>query len=172
MSDARRSILRSVVSLAILALLVGVLAVWQPSGLYLWLKAAHVVAVIIWMAGMLYMPRLFVYHCKASPGSECSETFKVMERRLLTMVVNPAMILAWALGLWLAWDGGWVWSGWLHAKLTLVVALSGLHGFYARWTAHFGQDRNRHSQRFYNIVNELLVIILIVVVILVIVKPF
>ena len=140
--------------------------------LYLWLKAAHVIAVIAWMAGMLYLPRLFVYHCKAEAGSKQSETFKTMERRLLRAIINPAMIATWVLGLWLAYEGGWFRSGWLHGKLVLVVILSGLHGFFARWVRDFAADRNRHSQRFYRIINEVPTLLMIGAVILVIVKPF
>jgi len=171
-SEVTRRAIRTVVSLVITAALLGALALWRPSGLYLWLKAVHVVAVIAWMAGMLYLPRLFVYHCDAEAGSKQSETFKVMERRLLTVIINPAMIVAWVLGLWLAYDGGWLSAPWLYAKLALVVALSGLHGFYARWTAAFGADRNPHSQKFYRIINEVPTILMIGIVILVIVKPF
>jgi protoporphyrinogen IX oxidase len=98
--------LRAVIAIAITLALVGVLVLWRPSGLYAWLKALHVIAIIAWMAGMLYLPRLFVYHCDAELGSKQSETFKVMERRLLTVIINPAMVLSWALGLWLAWAGG------------------------------------------------------------------
>jgi putative membrane protein len=97
--------------------------------MYVWLKAFHVIAIIAWMAGMLYLPRLFVYHCEAEPGSKQSETFKVMERRLLHAIITPAMVVSWMLGLWLAWAGGFYAAGWLHAKLVLVVALSALHGF-------------------------------------------
>jgi putative membrane protein len=145
--------------------------------LYAWIKAFHIIAVIAWMAGMLYLPRLFVYHCNAEKGSVQSETFKVMERRLLRAIINPAMIATWLLGLWLAWDGpdsryGWFVSGWLHAKILLVVALSALHGMLARWTKDFAVDDNRHSQRFYRIINEVPTVLLILIVILVVVKPF
>src|SRR5499427_9110736 len=98
------------------------------SGLYLWFKAVHVMAVISWMAGMLYLPRLFVYHCEAEIGSRQSETFKVMERRLLRVIINPAMVVSWALGLWMVYDGAWISAYWLQSKLLLVVALSGVHG--------------------------------------------
>ena len=100
--------------------------------MYLTLKALHIIAVISWMAGMLYLPRLFVYHAAAKPGSEQSETFKVMERRLLKAIINPAMIAAWLLGAWLAWSGGWLAAPWFYAKLALVLVLSGLHGYLAR----------------------------------------
>jgi putative membrane protein len=152
--------------------LVAVLALARPSGLYPWLKAFHIIAVIAWMAGMLYLPRLFVYHCEAEPGSRQSETFKVMEQRLLRAIINPAMVVTWALGLWLAWDGGWLTAGWLYAKLVLVLAMSALHGLWARWVRDFAADRNRHSQRFYRIVNEFPTLLLIGIVILAVVKPF
>ena len=100
--------------------------------MYEWVKAFHVIAVIAWMAGMLYLPRLFVYHCEAEPGSKQSETFKVMERRLFRAIINPAMIATWLLGLWLVWQGGWHVAGWFQAKFALVVVMSGLHGFYGR----------------------------------------
>ncbi len=141
--------------------------VWYP-----WIKAVHLIAAIAWMAGMLYLPRLFVYHCAAEPGSQQSETFKVMERRLLKAIINPAMIATWALGLWLAWSVGWWASGWFHAKLALVLALSALHGLFAKWARDFAADRNRRPARFYRWVNELPTILMIGIVILVIVKPF
>ena len=140
--------------------------------MYEWLKAFHVIAVIAWMAGMLYLPRLFVYHCAAEPGSKQSETFKVMERRLLTAIINPAMVATWVLGLWLAWRGGWYASGWLQAKVVLVLMLSGLHGFLLGWARDFAADRNRHSQKFYRIINEVPTILMIAIVILAVVKPF
>jgi len=140
--------------------------------LYDWLKAFHLIAVIAWMAGMLYLPRLFVYHCEAEPGSPQSETFKSMERRLLKVIINPAMIATWALGLWLAWTGGWLTAGWLHAKLALVLILSGVHGLFARWVKDFAADRNRRSAAFYRIVNEVPTLLMIGIVILAIVKPF
>ena len=142
------------------------------AGLYPWIKALHVIAVIAWMAGMLYLPRLFVYHCDAEPGSKQSETFKVMERRLMRAIINPAMVTTWGLGLWLAWDGGWYRAGWFHAKLALVLALSALHGFFVLWVRDFGADQNRRSQRFYRFINEVPTIMMIGIVILAVVKPF
>jgi putative membrane protein len=145
--------------------------------MYDWIKAFHVIAVIAWMAGMLYLPRLFVYHCAAELGSVQSETFKVMERRLLRGIINPAMIATWVFGLWLAWLGpdshyGWFASGWLQAKILLVLALSAVHGLLARWRTDFAADRNRHSQRFYKIINEVPTVLLIIIVLLVVLKPF
>jgi len=140
--------------------------------MYAWIKAFHVIAVIAWMAGMLYLPRLFVYHCDAPVGSAQSETFKVMERRLLKVIINPAMIMTWALGLWLGWQGGWFGAPWLHAKIFLVLVLSGLHGFMIRWVRDFDRDGNRHSQKFYRIINEVPTALMIGIVILAVVKPF
>ena len=140
--------------------------------MYEWLKAFHVIAIIAWMAGMLYLPRLFVYHCEAEPSSRQSETFKVMERRLLKAIINPAMIASWALGLWLAWRGGWYAAGWLQAKVVLALMLSGMHGFFVVWVRDFAADRNRHSQRFYRIINEVPTILMIGIVVLAVVKPF
>ena len=145
--------------------------------IYGWIKAFHIIAVIAWMAGMLYLPRLFVYHCAAEKGSVQSETFKVMEHRLLRAIINPAMIATWVLGLWLAWLGpdsslGWFASGWLQAKLAFVVILSALHGLFARWVKDFAADRNRNSQKFYRIINEIPTVLMIVIVILVVLKPF
>jgi len=140
--------------------------------MYDWLKAVHVIAIIAWMAGMLYLPRLFVYHCGTPAGSELSETFKLMERRLLKVIINPAMILSWILGVWLGVAGGWFSSGWLSLKLVLVLALAALHGFYVRWVRDFARDQNRHSARFYRIVNEVPTVLLIGIVILAVVKPF
>jgi putative membrane protein len=140
--------------------------------MYLWIKAFHVIAVIAWMAGMLYLPRLFVYHCDAEKGSVQSETFKVMERRLLKAIINPAMIVAWVLGLYLAWEGGWFRSGWLHGKLALVLGLSAVHGLYARWVRDFAADRNTRPARFYRVWNEAPTVLLVGIVILVVVKPF
>jgi len=139
---------------------------------YEWIKALHVIAVISWMAGMLYLPRLFVYHCEAEAGSKQSETFKVMERRLLKAIINPAMIVTWLTGLYLAWAGHWFSSSWLHGKLLLVVLLSGVHGFFSRCVKDFAADRNQRSQKFYRIINEVPTVLMIGAVILVVVKPF
>jgi putative membrane protein len=145
---------------------------WQDDAMYDWLKAFHVIAVISWMAGMLYLPRLFVYHCDALIGSKESETFKLMERRLLKVIINPAMIATWLLGLWLGWTGSWFGAGWLQAKIVLVLMLSGVHGFLVRWTRDFERDRNRRSAGFYRIINEVPTVLMIAIVILAVVKPF
>lgn len=170
--NAKNRWLPAIIGVGVTAALVAILFVWRPSHLYLWFKAVHVMAVISWMAGMLYLPRLFVYHCGAEPGSRQSETFKVMERRLLRGIVNPAMVVSWTLGLWMIYDGGWISAHWLHVKLALVVALSAFHGMLARWTADFAVDHNRHSERFYRIANEIPALLLIGIVIMVVIKPF
>ncbi len=140
--------------------------------MYEWAKALHIIAVISWMAGMLYLPRLFVYHCDAEIGSKQSETFKVMERRLLKAIINPAMIATWILGLYLAWSAGWFTSGWFHAKLFLVLVMSGVHGFLTSRVRDFALDRNTRSAKFYKIINEVPTVLMILIVILVVVKPF
>ncbi|HEY0569573.1 MAG TPA: protoporphyrinogen oxidase HemJ [Xanthobacteraceae bacterium] len=140
--------------------------------MYDWLKVFHIISLIAWMAGMLYLPRLFVYHAVAEIGSPQSETFKVMERRLLRAIINPAMIATWIFGLWLAWQGGFLRAPWLHGKLALVLLLSAVHGLFARWVKDFAADRNRHSQRFYRIINEVPTVLMIGIVILVVIKPW
>ena len=140
--------------------------------MYQWLLAFHIIAVIAWMAGMLYLPRLFVYHCEADVGSRQSETFKVMERRLLKAIINPAMIVTWLLGLWLAWSGGWFAAPWLHAKLVLVLAMSGVHGVLSKYVREFAADKRRKSAKFFRILNEVPTVLMILIVILVVIKPF
>ena len=139
---------------------------------YQWIKALHLISVIAWMAGMLYLPRLYVYHCDAEPGSDKSETFKVMERRLLRAIMNPAMIAAWGLGLWLLYlSEAWT-EPWMMAKLVLVFAMTVMHHLLALWRKDFEADRNDRSTRFYRIANEVPTVIMIGIVILVIVQPF
>ena len=140
--------------------------------LYYWLKAFHIMAVIAWMAGMFYLPRLYVYHARAAKGSELSETFKVMERRLLRGIINPAMGATWVFGLLLAWQGDWWSAHWFHAKVALVLCMSLLHAFYSRWRRQFANDANRHSEGFYRVMNEVPTVLLIGIVILVVLKPF
>lgn len=137
-----------------------------------WIKALHIIAVISWMAGMFYLPRLFVYHVDAPPGSPQSETFKTMERRLLKIIVNPAMIVTWLTGPWLAYTDGFFGAPWLHAKLAAVLAMSALHGYFARLVKTFAADRNVRPARFYRLLNEIPPLLMVVIVILVVVKPF
>jgi putative membrane protein len=143
--------------------------------LYAWFRAFHVVAVIAWMAGMLYLPRLYVYHARAATGSELSEILKIMERRLLRAIINPAMIVSIGLaGALLAEPGAIDWSSdiWIYLKLAFVVLLTAFHGMLARWRRDFANDRNRHSERFYRIMNEVPTLVMIGIVVFVIVKPF
>ncbi len=138
-----------------------------------YIKAFHVIAVIAWMAGVLYLPRLFVYHTEAAAGSAQSETFKIMERRLLWAITTPAMIASWIFGLILAFSVvNWSAAGWFHAKLVLVLILSGFTGLLVKWTADFANDRNSKSQRFFRIVNEVPTLLMIAIVILAVVRPF
>lgn len=139
---------------------------------YLWVKAVHVIAIISWMAGMLYLPRLFIYHCDAEKGSVQSETFKVMEGRLLQIIINPAMVISWALGMWLAWMGGFLTAPWFLAKLALALGLSAVHGYFSAAVRAFRDDRNTKSPRHWRLVNEIPTVLMIGIVVLVIVKPF
>jgi len=142
--------------------------------LYPWTRALHIIAVIAWMAGMLYLPRLFVYHSGAAPGSENSEMLKIMERRLLRAIINPAMMAVFLLGgALLLTPGVTDWSmGWLHLKLLLVLVMAGLHGMMSKWRKEFEADRNQHSAKFYRIANEVPAVLVIVIVVLAVVKPF
>ncbi len=140
--------------------------------MYLWIKALHILAVISWMAALLYLPRLMVYHCAAQKGSIQSETFKIMERRLLKAIALPAMIVTWLAGLWLVYETGAWRSGWMHAKFVLVIALSGMHGVMSRWVKVFAADANTRPDRFYRVANEIPTLLMIGIVILAVVKPF
>ena len=140
---------------------------WYP-----WVKALHLIAVIAWVAGMLYLPRLYVYHSRVAPGSPESAMLKVMERRLLRAIINPAMIASWGFGLVLASAGSWWSAPWFHGKLALVLGLSAAHGLLARWRKDFERDANRHGERFYRVINEVPTVLMIGIVVLVIVRPF
>lgn len=139
---------------------------------YNWIKAFHVIAVMSWMAGLLYLPRLFVYHCETLKGSAQAATFKLMERRLLLYIMTPAMIFSWVLGLWLAWAGHHWSEGWFHAKLALVVLLSGFQGYLSKSAAAFEADRNKKPASHWRLANEVPTVLMIGIVILVIVRPF
>ena len=139
---------------------------------YLWIKVLHVLAIISWMAGLLYLPRLFVYHATVDKGSVTSELFKVMERRLLRYIMTPAMIVAWATGLYLAVIQGYFEDGWFHLKLLMVLLMSASHGVMARHVRLFGTDVNTKDQKYFRVFNEVPTILMIVIVIAVIVRPF
>jgi putative membrane protein len=139
----------------------------------LWIRAFHVISVIAWMSGMLYLPRLFVYHTQVAAGSAESERFKIMERKLLRMIINPAMIATWFFGLLQIWlIPGILEEHWLHAKLALVIVMSGVHGYFATCMKKFARDANDKSERFYRILNEVPAVLMALIVILVIVQPF
>ncbi len=141
---------------------------------YQWLKALHIIAVISWMAGMLYLPRLFVYHVDAKKDSDLSQTLKIMERRLLRLIINPAMIVTWVIALLMLWGNSEVLmsSGWFHAKLTLVLIMSGVHGMFSKWRKAFERDENTKSATFFRIWNEVPTVLMIIIVILAVAKPF
>lgn len=139
---------------------------------YLWFKALHVMAVLAWAAGLFYLPRLYVYHAQEAAGTTTSETFKIMERRLLKAIMNPAMIAAWLFGLLTAAAGNFWADPWFHAKMLLVVAMTGFHMACGKWRKDFEADRNTRPHRFYRIANEVPTVMMIVIVILVVVKPF
>jgi len=144
---------------------------------YLWIKALHVISVIFWMAGMYMLPRLFVYHHPSAVGSEMSETMKQAERRLMRIIINPAMIAAWIFGIslvFILYPGldGFGQAGWLYGKLTLVIGLSALHGMLSAWRKQFERDERPKTEKFFRMINEVAPVVTILVVILVIVKPF
>lgn len=174
MADAvsgNQAMIRRIVLVAVAAVSVGIFFV-LPDGFYLWAKAVHIMAVISWMAAMLYLPRLFVYHTEAGIGSPQAETFKVMERRLLRAIMTPAMLVSWYFGLWLAWKGFGFSGGWLHAKIAAVVILSGLHGYFAAGVRRFAEDREPKSSRHWRVMNEMPALLMVVIVILVVIKPW
>lgn len=144
--------------------------------MYLWMKALHVMAWASWIAGLFYLPRIFVYHAEQTrPGDAASETFKVMERKLLRFIMRPAMLATWATGLWLAFGEGMIdWSVdfWMHAKLLMVVLMTVAHMMMARWARAFAEDRNTHSGRYYRFANEAPTLLFVVIVLMVIVRPF
>lgn len=140
--------------------------------LYEILKALHIVAVIAWMAGLLYLPRLFVYHADAEKGSQQSETFKIMERRLYRGIMDPAMGMVWLFGLALVWTGEWWHAGWWHLKMVLVIALTVVHQLYNRWRKDFEADRNTKPARYFRWWNEVPTVLMIGIVFLVVLKPF
>ncbi len=140
--------------------------------MYEWAKTLHIISIITWMAALFYLPRLMVYHVGSEPGSVQSETFKVMERRLLKAIMTPSMIAAWVFGLWVMWEISAWQQGWFHAKLMLVVLMSAFHGFCAVWVKELARDERKRSDRFYRFVNEIPTVLMVLIVILVVVKPF
>jgi len=141
---------------------------------YPWTKALHLISLIAWMAGLLYLPRLFVYHCAAAPGTETSELFKVMERKLYKLIMTPAMIATFVFGILLALTPGLVdWhAGWFYVKLVAVILMAGTHGMMSRWRKDFLADVNRHPAKFFRIMNEVPTVLMLVAVVMVVVQPF
>ena len=169
----RRAGGRALVAIAAFLAALVVLNVFAPTHAYNWIKAFHVVSIIAWMAGLLYLPRLFVYHADAAHGTAMSDTFAVMERRLLKVIMTPAMLVTWVLGLWLGWLGGWLaagWDGlWLYAKIALVVGLTAAHMHFAAAARRFQSGENTRDARHWRLMNEVPTVLMLGVVILVIV---
>ena len=168
----RKTYLRAGVALAVFIGFIAFVPHVDSSDAYLWIKALHIIAVISWMAGLLYLPRLFIYHTDAPVGSVQSETFKVMEQRLIRLIMNPAMMISWVLGLYLAWSVYGFSGGWLHAKIALVIVLTATHVYFSRSAKAFAQDKNRRPARHWRLMNEVPTVLMIAIVILVVVKPF
>jgi protoporphyrinogen IX oxidase len=159
--------------IALAAFLFGAVALYLLSdNAYLWFKALHIMAVIAWMAGLFYLPRLFIYHHDKAPDSDASETFKVMESRLYRFIMNPAMMMAWAFGLVIGWQGDWFTSGWLHVKLLAVVGLTGAHVYCGRAMRAFGRDERPLTAKHWRMINEIPAVLMIIIVIMAVLKPF
>lgn len=145
---------------------------WKNVTFYPWIKALHVIAVISWMAGMLYLPRLFVYHASEETGSSVSEKFKIMELKLLKVIINPAMMVTWAAGLWLMFCGFVELGGWFWIKLVLVLIMSGVHGWLSKSQKRFTADENKLTEKQWRMANEIPTVLMVGIVIMVIVRPF
>ncbi len=141
-------------------------------GAALWIKALHVMAVISWMAGLFYLPRLFVYHAEAQPGSDAVEMFKLMEEKLLRIIMRPAMAVTWLTGLYLVWAFEAWQAPWFWVKGVLILAMSAFHEKCAKWQKQFAADENTRNGKFYRLANEVPTLLMIGIVIMVIVKPF
>jgi putative membrane protein len=168
----RKARLRAAVALTAFVGFIALVLHVDAADAYLWIKALHIIAVISWMAGLFYLPRLFIYHTDAAPGSDKSETFKIMEQRLIKVIMNPAMMISWVLGLYLAWSVYGFSGGWLHAKIGLVVLLTATHVYFSRSAKRFSRDENTRSARHWRLMNEVPTLLMILIVILVVVKPY
>ena len=168
----RKARLRAAVALTVFVGVIALVLHVDAADAYLWIKALHIIAVISWMAGLFYLPRLFIYHTDAAPGSDKSETFKIMEQRLIKVIMNPAMMISWVLGLYLAWSVYGFSGGWLHAKIGLVVLLTATHVYFSRSAKRFARDGNTRSARHWRLMNEVPTVLMILIVILVVVKPY
>ncbi|MCM2294398.1 protoporphyrinogen oxidase HemJ [Allorhizobium sp. BGMRC 0089] len=171
-SAGKKATQRAITALIVFLAVVVVLMNIDPGQAYPWIKALHVIAVISWMAGLLYMPRLFIYHFDAPKGSSQAETFAVMERRLMNAIMRPAMAISWLLGLYLAWTIFRFQGGWLHAKLAAVLALTFVNEYFARAARAFAKGNYLRSPGYWRLMNEIPTVLMIAIVILVIVKPF
>jgi protoporphyrinogen IX oxidase len=171
-NDHKKAGPRALIGLSGLLAIIGLLYVIDNERFYLWMTAAHVLAIISWMAGLLYLPRLFINHIDAPAGSAASEIFKGMEHRLLKIIMNPAMILSWVLGLYLGVAGGHFSEGWFHVKLLAVVLMTASHMYMAKSVRLFAADMNTQTQKHWRIVNEVPTVLMIVIIVLVVVKPF
>lgn len=170
--EGRKARSKAYLSIAVVVMLA--LAAWwfEPDWLYAWLKVLHVVAVISWMVGLFYLPRLFVYHADAAADGEPAATFVVMEQRLIKVIMNPAMMVSWVIGLWLAWSG-FAFSGlWLWIKIAAVVGLTVFHVYLSRSARRFAAGENTMTARQWRMANEIPTVLMILVVIMVIIKPF
>lgn len=163
---------KAAVALGFFAVIGGGIMLAGPDQAYTWIKALHIIAVISWMAGLLYLPRLFIYHCDCDPASEQAQTFAVMEARLMRVIMTPAMVVSWILGLYLAWQVFAFQGGWLHAKILAVVALSGVHGYFSKAVKAFGRGDYIGTPRYWRMMNEAPTLLMIVIVVLAVVKPF
>lgn len=168
----RKAAQRAAMALVVFCGFAGILLLTDATSRYLWLKALHVVAVISWMAGMVYLPRLFVYHADALSNGEADATFKVMERRLLKVIMTPAMIISWMLGLWLAWSAGYLAEVWFLMKLAAVLGMTAMHGYLAGAVKRFASGENRISASRWRLLNEIPTVLMIAAVVLVVVKPW
>ena len=168
----RRAARKAASALVFFGIVVAGIMLAGPDQAYPWIKALHVIAIISWMAGMLYLPRLFIYHSDCDPSSQQAKTFAVMETRLMTVIMTPAMIVSWILGLYLAWQVFAFQGGWLHAKILAVVALSGVHGYFAKAVKSFGRGDYVGTPRYWRMMNEAPTLLMILIVVLAIVKPF
>lgn len=171
-SAGRKALIKASVALGLFAAFAFLIFVTDPADRYSWIKALHIIAVISWMAGMLYLPRLFIYHCDAPLNSQQYVTFSVMESRLVKVIMNPAMMISWALGLYLAYEYHGFSGGWLHAKLAFVVALTACHIYLSKSARGFAAGHPVKSPRHWRMVNEIPTVLMILIVIMVVVKPF
>jgi len=168
----RQAAKKAATALIFFGLVGGGIMLGGPDEAYPWIKALHIIAIISWMAGMLYLPRLFIYHCDCDPSSEQARTFAVMEARLMKVIMNPAMVVSWVLGLYLAWQVFAFQGGWLHAKIAAVVVLSGVHGYFAKAVKSFGRGEYIKTPRYWRMMNEAPTLLMILIVVLAVVKPF